>query len=99
EARQKSGFFARYGRVKPILLIVSTALTLASIGLLCHIWFWDFEDSPSLLRSKLALSERTSLAVTIISAVIRTCLAFQLGLLCVMAASIAFNKKVVTLKD
>ncbi|KAF8544643.1 hypothetical protein BDD12DRAFT_977586 [Trichophaea hybrida] len=91
----------RYGFYQPIALVCSTVGIILSFGALCSLWLWNLNDDPTSLRSKIALSGRTTSVIAICCALLRTCIAVQLGTCCMMVASLSFekNNQCVLLRD
>jgi len=89
----------RYGVFQPMALICSTLIMVATTSVLSFLWQWSMLDDPDGIRSKLALADRTTSVIAICSAILRTCITVQLGVCCMITASIAFQKDAVLLRD
>ncbi|KAI5842277.1 hypothetical protein BZA05DRAFT_206947 [Tricharina praecox] len=88
----------RFGVWQPALLLISGIGMLTVMSMLVSLWTWN-DDNPDSLRSRLLYRDWAKSVVAVCSALLRTCMAVQLGICCVMMATVAFEKDCVLLCD
>ncbi|KAF8053927.1 hypothetical protein FPV67DRAFT_1683767 [Lyophyllum atratum] len=89
----------RFGLLQPALLIGSSAGILLVIGALISIWTWSKQDDPNQIRSRVMYHDWVKSVIAVCCAILRTCMAVQLGTCCLMMATLAFEKNCVLLCD
>ncbi|KAI5794979.1 hypothetical protein EDC01DRAFT_776039 [Geopyxis carbonaria] len=91
----------RYGTLGPFLLLLSTLTIFFALIVLFTIWRWGL-NSPTQtypLYSRIALWNRTTSAITLLAALLRTAVTYQLALTTAMLASLIFASPALTLRD
>ncbi|KAI5842264.1 hypothetical protein BZA05DRAFT_206796 [Tricharina praecox] len=89
----------RFGLLQPALLLVSTMGIFLVVGALISLWTWTVNDNPSSVRSRILYTGWCKSIIAIFSAILRTCMAVQVGTCCLMMATLAFEKDCVLLQD
>jgi hypothetical protein len=89
----------RYGLLQPALLIGSTIGVFLITASLISLWNWDFHSDPNSLRSIIARRGQTDAVITVCCAALRTFMAVQVSVCCMMLATLAFEHGCVLLRD
>jgi hypothetical protein len=93
------GWKSKFGILQPSLFVCSNIGIALVMGAL--MWFWSLNprNDPNSLWSTFALNGWTPSAIAACCAILRACISIQLGVCCVMLATIAFAKNSVLLRD
>ncbi|KAF8533539.1 hypothetical protein BDD12DRAFT_914039 [Trichophaea hybrida] len=82
-----------------LILLGTTLLMVLVLISLFEFWSLTTHDDPLKIRSIIANLGKTNSLIAICSIILRTCMALQLGICCMMMASLAFTKECVLLQD